>query len=63
MQQTCGHSVEEVEHGSENDEGQRQFVISLKSLETGNASRKEVATGNGIRYVADNEVCHSLKYK
>ena len=52
MEQAGGHAVEEIEHGTEHDEQQREGIVARERCvaghEGGNAAREQVAAGDGV---------------
>ena len=48
MQQACRHAIEEVENGTNDDKQQRKAEVASGGPHNGNASRDEVAAGDGV---------------
>ena len=60
IQRTCGQSVEKVEHGTDDDKQQRQFVAAFEGHHAGDAARKQVQAGQCVRNMSGDAVSHNL---
>ena len=60
IERTCGHTVEEVEHGTDDDEEKCHSVLCFESHHTGYAAREQVHAGQRVGDMAGNAVCHDV---